>query len=163
MRDQMRTIAATLGLIQDSPHRIALGMAVGLWVAWTPTVGLQTFIVLPIVWATRANPLAAILGIYLSNPLTFLPMYWVEYQVGAMFMSDTPTIAEFSQEPPENGQPGEPIAFTNIGWQMWIAMWIGGILLGIVTAIPGYFVTRWFIIKSRARHAVLKPAATTEA
>lgn len=162
MRDRLRTIAATLGLIQDSPHRIALGMAVGLWVAWTPTVGLQTFIVLPIVWALRANPLAAILGIYLSNPLTFLPMYWAEYQLGAMFISEPPTIADFSLEPAGNGQPGGPIEITNIGWQMWLTMWIGGILLGIITAIPGYFATRWFVIKSRARRAASTPAATTE-
>ena len=27
--------------VDDTPHRIALGVAVGIFVAWTPTVGLH--------------------------------------------------------------------------------------------------------------------------
>ena len=30
----------------DTPHRLALGIALGVFVAWTPTVGLQMVLVL---------------------------------------------------------------------------------------------------------------------
>jgi uncharacterized protein len=154
MRARLRTLASTLGLIEDSPHRIALGLAIGLWLAWTPTVGLQTLLVLPIVWAMRANTLAALIGIYLSNPFTFLPMYWVEYELGAMFLSDPPTLSDFTQD----GEIEGAMELTSMGWQMWLTMWIGGVILGFLTAIPAYFATRWFLIRARARRAAVKLA-----
>jgi uncharacterized protein (DUF2062 family) len=150
MRGWIRTAVSTLRLINDSPHRIALGMALGLLVSWTPTVGLQTLFVVPIAWAIRANPIAAVIGIYLSNPLTMIPMYWLEYEVGNAILDSSieeedvealwaaGTTAEFAQ------------AAAQAGWQVWLAMWAGGLVLGIVSSIAGYFATHWLVVKTRS-------------
>lgn len=68
--------------LDDTPRSIAAGIFWGTLIAWTPTVGAQ--MLMAAVWASllRVNRLAAVVMVWLSNPLTFLPMYWVEYLAG---------------------------------------------------------------------------------
>jgi uncharacterized protein len=139
-----------LRLINDSPHRIALGMALGLLVAWTPTVGLQTFIVVPIAWAIRSNAIAAVIGVYLSNPLTVLPMYWLEYKVGKAILVFSAEVDEDEEALWEAATTTEFVkGIAEAGWQLWLAMWVGGLVLGIINSIVGYFATHWFVVKTR--------------
>lgn len=60
-----------------SVHRRALarGVAVGLFVGLTPTVGLQTLLMLAACLLLRANFPAAFLASWVSNPLTMAPLY----------------------------------------------------------------------------------------
>lgn len=68
--------------LEDSPHRLALGFAVGIFVAWTPTIGLQMLLAALLTWLCRANKLIAIAVVWISNPYTALPIYWFNYLVG---------------------------------------------------------------------------------
>ena len=63
--------------LQGSAHSIALGTAIGLFVAMTPTVGLQMIIILIISLLIPANRLAGFIMVYISNPLTMVPIYWL--------------------------------------------------------------------------------------
>ena len=60
-----------------SVHRrsLARGVAVGLFVGLTPTVGVQTLLMLVGCLALRANFPAAFLVSWVSNPLTLAPLY----------------------------------------------------------------------------------------
>lgn len=57
--------------LPDSPHRIALGFAVGAVVSFTPLFGLHFLLAALIAWSLRANVLAGIFGTVVGNPLTF--------------------------------------------------------------------------------------------
>ena len=57
--------------LPDSPHRIALGFAVGAFVSFSPLFGLHFILAALIAWALRANVLAAVFGTVVGNPLTF--------------------------------------------------------------------------------------------
>lgn len=74
---------------QDTPHSIALGTAIGIFVGFTPTVGIQVIIVLTIALLTspffRFSRLAAVLAVQISNPLTMVPIYWANYKLGTIF------------------------------------------------------------------------------
>ncbi|MDZ7748415.1 MAG: DUF2062 domain-containing protein [Halofilum sp. (in: g-proteobacteria)] len=67
-----------------SVHRRALarGVAVGLFVGLTPTVGLQTVLMLVACIALRANFPAAFLASWVSNPLTMGPLYLAYALIG---------------------------------------------------------------------------------
>ena len=86
-----RHLYRSILLLDDTPHSIALGSAIGVFVAFTPTVGVQMIFVLLIALLVRPfftfNKIAALIAVYISNPLTTLPIYWFNYKIGTYFVS----------------------------------------------------------------------------
>jgi len=72
--------------VDDSPHRIAMGVFWGFLVAWTPTIGLQTGIYLTVVTLARANRLSGLPIIMVSNPFTAVPIFYVNWWVGSLVL-----------------------------------------------------------------------------
>jgi len=76
-------------MLDDSSHRIALGAAIGVFIAMTPTVGIQMLLVLALAMLARRwfrfNKMAALLAVYISNPLTVVPIYWFGYKLGTIY------------------------------------------------------------------------------
>lgn len=88
-------------MLDDSSHRIALGGAIGMFIALTPTVGIQMLMVVTLALLTRRwfrfNQVAALLTVYVSNPLTVVPIYWFNYKLGTIYFPGTMTRGEFEQ------------------------------------------------------------------
>lgn len=72
--------------INDTPHSIALGVALGMFVALTPTVGLQMLIILVIGTLIKANRIIGVLLVWISNPITMGPMYYSYYWLGGKIL-----------------------------------------------------------------------------
>jgi len=94
-----RTVLRSVLALDDTSHAIALGAAIGTLVGMTPTVGLQTIVVMAIALSTCRlfyfNRAAALLLIYISNPLTVVPIYYGLYWVGTLFLPGTATVDQF--------------------------------------------------------------------
>lgn len=61
---------------------LARGVAVGLFVGLTPTVGFQTLLMLAGCLLIRGNFPAAFMMSWVSNPLTLPPLYWLFHEIG---------------------------------------------------------------------------------
>lgn len=85
-----RYILRELLSLDDKPHAIALGAAIGMWVGLTPTVGIQIPMVIAAWLISRRwayfNVTAALLVVMISNPLTTPIIYWATYKLGAMIL-----------------------------------------------------------------------------
>ncbi len=69
--------------VDDTPHRIALGVAVGIFVAWTPTFGLQMILTVLLATLLRGNKLVGLPFVWISNPVTAWPIYFkMNYPLG---------------------------------------------------------------------------------
>ncbi len=91
-------VAATLldraGCLHPDRRTLARGVAVGVFVGLSPTVGFQTLLMLLGCVALRANFPIAFLVSWVSNPLTMAPLYLGFNQVGeAVFHGATGTAA----------------------------------------------------------------------
>lgn len=79
-------VAATLldraGCLHPDRRTLARGVAVGVFVGLSPTVGFQTLLMLLGCMALRANFPVAFLVSWVSNPLTMAPLYLGFNQVG---------------------------------------------------------------------------------
>lgn len=88
-------------MLDGTAHQIALGAAIGMFVALTPTVGIQMLLVLLIAMLTRSlfrfNKMAALIAVYVSNPLTVVPIYWFNYKIGTIYFPSTISKEEFAQ------------------------------------------------------------------
>jgi len=70
----------------DTPHRIALGAGVAMLVAFSPTVGFQTVIAIALATLLRANKVVCIPIVWITNPLTILPIYGACWDLGRTLM-----------------------------------------------------------------------------
>jgi len=89
-----RTLFRAMMGLTDSAHHIALGAAIGMFVGLTPTVGMQmAFVMIFAVLSRRFfyfNRIAALIMVYISNPITTIPMYYAEYKLGQLFVRTEP-------------------------------------------------------------------------
>jgi uncharacterized protein (DUF2062 family) len=68
--------------LSGSPYAVAMGCAAGAFASFTPFLGLHIVIAMTITWLLRGNLLAAALGTFVGNPLSF-PFIWAgTYEVG---------------------------------------------------------------------------------
>lgn len=82
-------MARRLADIQDTPHALAGGVAIGLFFGFTPLFGLKTLLSLGAAVLLRCNPLAAAIAVSLHDVLTpFWPLLlrW-EYDLGHFLLS----------------------------------------------------------------------------
>ena len=156
--------------VDDTPHRIALGIALGFFVAWTPTLGFQMILVLLLATTFKANRAVGIPIVWISNPLTIAPIYFPNYWLGHKLLSifgDRPKLsyeqlAEMFSELHGLGyilnhffeaQTWKNIGdvflkFLNIG----LDLWVGSVLIGIVLGLLTYFLSYKWIVWYRTVH-----------
>ena len=136
--------------INDTPESIALGTAVGLFLAMTPTVGIQMILMIIVGTVIRANRLAGIIMVYISNPFTLIPIYWADYWIGAKLLGKE-LMAHSDFEDAFEGfilqldsvglwQASTGLAET-LGWGIVMPMFLGGAVFGLVLGIPTYPLT----------------------
>jgi uncharacterized protein len=169
MFKKLSKLVQTILSLEDTEHSIALGTAIGLFVAWTPTVGIHMILVVGLTLLLRANKAAGLIAVYLSNPLTIVPMYWIDYRLGALFLHQELTYTELRMILHYHGWDGFKAAFWKICVELAGPMWLGGLVLAFVHAIPGYYLTRWAVVRFRRRNRGLAscpatvPSGSTEA
>lgn len=73
----------------NTPHGIALGVAIGSFIAVTPTYGLHTALFLLAAWLVpRANKAAIFLGTNISLPVTLPFITWAGYKIGQFVLKE---------------------------------------------------------------------------
>jgi uncharacterized protein (DUF2062 family) len=73
--------------IDDPPERTALAFSIGVFIAFSPLLGLHTILATLIAFVFRFNKVAIYTGTFLNNPpLTLVPIIIASYAVGAFLM-----------------------------------------------------------------------------
>lgn len=71
--------------VNASPHQVASGVAVGVWLGVFPTFGLAGPVAYGLAWIFRFNKAGALAGAAIMNPLTS-PIFWcASAMLGAAF------------------------------------------------------------------------------
>lgn len=68
--------------IADSTHRVALGLAIGLAVSFTPLLGTHFLQAGILAYFMRGNLFAAMIGTFIGNPMTFPFFWWAGFTSG---------------------------------------------------------------------------------
>lgn len=156
-RGRIRAFFARILQIDDAPEKVALGVALGVFVGMTPTVGIQMIIVAIVNTIFRANRLAGVLMVYISNPFTMLPIYWFDYQVGRLFLG-SPSIAreDFEKIFALEGSNlfAKLASFVEnlavFSWDVAGPLFLGGVIVGAALGLPSYPLTLTLIRRYRS-------------
>jgi len=80
----------SLFLKQDgSPLFNAKGIAVGVFCGCFPFFGFQTLLGLCLARVARGNLFLAAIGTWISNPFTYVPLYFFNYKVGSSLLKNS--------------------------------------------------------------------------
>lgn len=69
--------------MKDTPHRISIAFALGIFIGMSPLFGVHTLLGLAVAYVFRLNRLVTIVGVYITNPWTIIPIYTFSTWVGA--------------------------------------------------------------------------------
>ena len=72
---------------KGSPLFNAKGLAVGVFSGCFPFFGFQTLIGVFLAKLTKGNVYLAAIGTWISNPFTYVPLYYFNYRVGSIFIN----------------------------------------------------------------------------
>ena len=131
--------------IDDPPERTALAFSVGVFIAFSPFLGLHTIMATVIAFLFRFNKIAIYAGTFVNNPLlTLVPIIVASYAVGALLMGRPLSL-------PEGGMAllRDPHLLTRDYWRqlaehagdILLPFSVGGMVLSVVCSLAAYPVT----------------------
>lgn len=113
----------------------AKGIAVGIFCAFLP----MPFEMVPAIFIAAmigGNLPFAVAGVWLSNPLTWVPLYTPCYLLGAKIIGLEPVAVS-------------QISIFQLGWH-YVALWMGCLIIGSIISISTHFIIS-FVWRSQAR------------
>jgi len=140
---RLRYIYLRLSRLRGSPHELALGMAFGIFTGMLPIIPLHTVVAVALALAFRASKITAAAGVWICNPVTIYPVYWYGYRFGSFILGFDHNAKTLSPviETIRNEQFLHMIAaILSTGGKVAAAFLMGGFTLGIIWAVPSYFI-----------------------
>lgn len=131
---------------QEGSHgQRARGLAAGIFCGCFPFFGLQTLLGIGLASVLRGNHLLAAAGTWISNPLTYVPLYWFNYQLGCWLLG------------PGTPWPGlgalQAEGLGELGWSVASRLLLGSSLVGLACAVAGGWLYWLWLERGKASSA----------
>lgn len=124
--------------LREHPQKLARGLAVGTFAGCFPLFGLQMIIAVLLAVIFRGNKFTAMMGTWISNPFTYVPIFWFNFQVGKLILHSA--VDDFSPQQIEfNWDSWQQLA--NASLDIIVALFIGSFLVGVVISFLAYFIS----------------------
>lgn len=139
MISRLRIKIRKILLLDCPPNRIAAAAAIGVIVGFSPYIGFHTVIAIGLSFIFNLPLYPLIVGAYITNPFTFIPIYTACYKFGELVTGQT---AEF------------PVNFSDMTFKtilttaktIFVPFFTGahllGLILGGITYILSYYLVK---------------------
>jgi uncharacterized protein (DUF2062 family) len=153
LRRKLRRLRAYLLWLwrQEGSHgQRARGLAAGIFTGCYPFFGLQILLGVALANLVRGSQILAAAGTWISNPLTSLPLYWFNYQVGSWLLGPGPGFPSL-QQVQEAGLWDLGLAFSS-------RLMLGSTVVGLLSALLLGVLSWWWMKRRRcSRRDALQP------
>jgi len=147
--------------------QLSWGVAVGMFVGLTPTMGVQMYLA-AMIWAVSRyilqfpfNLPVAVALVWITNPITVVPIYYVFLATGSLLLQNGEALnyAHFAESFEriaalesawDSIVEGTRFLLVDLGWPMVV----GGLAYAIPGAILGYFLTFRLVTRHRRQKAL---------
>ncbi len=119
---------------EASPRFLARGMAVGVFIGCFPFFGLQMVLSVFLAALLRGSKVLAAAGTWISNPLTSLPLYLFNYEVGRLLLGQSRSLGRLLQL--SSWQ-----ALMQTSGELIYSLMLGSCLVGMITGLVSYGLT----------------------
>lgn len=145
-KKKIKEIVIRLIKAHNSPREVALGVAIGSFIAILPLYGFHTLLVIiAAVLVRNANKLAMLLGTNVSLPPTIATITWTAYDIGRFVL--------FNKDYP-------PLSWSYIRHfkmamirEFYYPLFVGSLILGLLCAVFFYYITLFLTDRIQKRHS----------
>lgn len=165
---RLRPLLRLLQNFRGSPEAIAGGFSIGLFLALTPTIGVQLLIAVFLATFFKLSRPATLFAVMVTNPLTIAPIFTFNYWVGRLFF-EGPSVGEVSRQLLRIAKEMAKLnvwevgaqmrAFAGIGQDILIPLIVGSLLVAAASAALSYVIllrVLWFFKLHRERKRAVK-------
>jgi uncharacterized protein (DUF2062 family) len=144
----MKDLLKKLLHIEDTPERTALAFSIGIFLGFSPFLGLHTLTGLAIAFLFGLNRVAILLGVWSNTPWGMVPYYTIATWLGMRvirFRIDWATLQEIFQLGKDQGFLGSDF-WTRVTSQggLLLSFLIGSLLLSALLSLVAYPLSlRW--------------------
>lgn len=128
---------------QDSPKKIALSFAVGVFIGMSPLFGLHTVLGLLFALLFRLNKFVTLVGVYVTNPWTIIPIYTFGTWCGAKLLGVHDIIPDINWN-----EVTLTLLLNEMRSLLWPFVW-GTTFIGTISALVGYVVIYQAVARRR--------------
>ena len=129
-------------LLHLNRHSVSLAVFIGIFCAFIP-LPIQTLLAIAMCFWLGANLPLAMIIIWISNPLTIPPMFFLTYKLGSYILNTQ--VSGFSVDLSWQW-------FSELGSDILLPLFLGSFISGTVLGLIGYFfilsLWRWQVIKN---------------
>ncbi len=138
--------------LRGTPHSLALGSAIGVFIGITPTIPFHTIVIFFLSIVSRSSFIAGLISSWVvCNPLTYIPQYYLSLRIGNLV---TPYDLSWNQIQSVVEVVLSDVSFTirmkallNVSYEAIIVMILGGTLLALPFALASYYISYLIFIK----------------
>jgi uncharacterized protein len=145
--------------LDDPPERTALAFSLGVFIAFSPFLGLHTILATAIAFLFRFNKVAVYTGTFINNPfLTLVPIIIASYATGAFILGRPLRIPAAGVELLRHPHLLTGAYYHKLFRESWDIVWpftIGGMTLSVVCSLIAYPVTS-SLLRARQRSRATK-------
>lgn len=116
--------------LQGQPEALSRGLACGVFAGLFPIFGLQTIVGVFLAIFLRGNKILAAAGTWISNPLTYVPIYAFNFHVGKWLLNQHDKFTDVSLQSWEQVKA--------LGTEILITLFFGCSVVGFACSILSY-------------------------
>ena len=147
MRHRQRRLIEAILHLQDTPHRVSLAFAIGVFIGFLP-LGTHTGLSLGVGFAFHLSRAALLLGNWICNPWTIAPMYLAGTAIGCFLLGiPLSSLSDVSFDITTAAAQRELLA--SAGRLIWPFL-LGNVVLGAMVGAASYAALRP-VLERRAR------------
>lgn len=139
VKDRIRSIFS----LDGSPNELAAAFALGVFIAFSPTIGLHTISCLLFAWIFRLSKVVVFTATFINNPWTIVPIYGFCLWFGMKITGGDPAAPSITWN---------EITLRN-AWEILTPyLWpfvAGTVVVGLIAALIAYLIMYWAIIRYR--------------
>ncbi len=147
--------------LRGSPHSLALGCALGVFMGIMPVLPFRTLLILLVAAPFGANVIAAlVLGTLIANPFVLALWYSLALAAGNLLVANAVTwervsamLDDFQQAA---GFADTLSSAANVGWDLVVVLLAGGLLIALPAGLASYLLAHRYFSRRQA------PAAGSE-
>jgi uncharacterized protein len=125
--------------LDSHPAHIAAGLAVGVFISFTPFFGIHTPLAIVAAFLLRLNKLTCITGAWVNTPLTVFPALGISYKLGRII----------------RGLPPQELHIKGLEWHHLkghaTSLLLGSSIIGFIAAVASYFACYYLVVRFRKK------------
>ena len=143
LRRQLRFVYLKLLRLRGKPRVVAKGLAIGVFAGCFPFFGLQSLVSIFLAALLRGSKVAAVAATWISNPLTYVPIFIFNYKIGKLLLGTKDTVLALDLK--------SFTAFKELGPTFAITLLTGCFVVGLILAFITYFYSLAILERLRSR------------